>query len=52
MPNTPPAHEGAGLPSQMNLPILAIRNYVIFPVLAFPIKLGRHNAFQSVNQPL
>ncbi|MBL8614183.1 MAG: endopeptidase La [Deltaproteobacteria bacterium] len=52
MPTTPPANEGAGLPSQMNLPILAIRNDVIFPVLAFPIKVGRDKSLQSVNQAL
>ncbi len=31
------------------LPMLAIRNTVIFPVLAFPINVGREKSLQSVN---
>ena len=32
-----PTQDGPSLPKELELPILAIRNTVIFPVLAFPI---------------
>ncbi len=45
-------HEGSNLPSQLDLPILAIRNTVIFPVLAFPINVGRRKSLQAVERAL
>jgi ATP-dependent Lon protease len=44
--------EGSGLPSTLELPILAIRNTVIFPVLAFPINVGRDKSLSAVDQAL
>ena len=44
----PPVH----LPSELNLPILAIRNTVIFPVLAFPINVGRDKSLEAVERAL
>jgi ATP-dependent Lon protease len=52
MPIDPPDSEGTSLPSQMTLPILAIRNTVIFPVLAFPINVGRDKSLQAVEKAL
>ena len=40
------------LPSELELPILAIRNTVIFPVLAFPINVGREKSLAAVEQAL
>ena len=40
--------EGTTLPSSLELPILAIRNTVIFPVLAFPINVGRDKSLRAV----
>ena len=40
------------LPSELNLPILAIRNTVIFPVLAFPINVGREKSLEAVERAL
>jgi len=36
------------LPSELDLPILAIRNTVIFPVLAFPINVGRDKSLKAI----
>ncbi|MEL6349169.1 MAG: endopeptidase La [Myxococcota bacterium] len=47
-----PEQEGTTLPSRLDLPILAIRNTVIFPVLAFPINVGRRKSLQAVEQAL
>ncbi len=52
MPIDSPGSEGSSLPSQMNLPVLAIRNTVIFPVLAFPINVGRDKSLQAVEEAL
>jgi ATP-dependent Lon protease len=52
MPNESPDIEGTSLPSQLDLPILAIRNTVIFPVLAFPINVGRDKSLAAVEQAL
>lgn len=52
MPIDTPGSEGSSLPSQMNLPVLAIRNTVIFPVLAFPINVGRDKSLLAVEQAL
>ncbi|MSQ02435.1 MAG: endopeptidase La [Myxococcales bacterium] len=51
----PPSYEqGASpnLPSELDLPILAIRNTVIFPVLAFPINVGRDKSLEAVERAL
>jgi ATP-dependent Lon protease len=48
--NTEP--EGSNLPSTLDLPILAIRNTVIFPVLAFPINVGRRKSLMAVERAL
>ncbi len=42
----------AGLPSTLDLPVLAIRNTVIFPVLAFPINVGRDKSLAAVEKAL
>ena len=47
-----PAQDGASLPRELNLPILAIRNTVIFPVLAFPINVGREKSLLAVDEAL
>ncbi|MEC7947742.1 MAG: endopeptidase La [Myxococcota bacterium] len=44
--------EGGSLPASMDLPILAIRNTVIFPVLAFPINVGRDKSLKAVEEAL
>jgi len=51
----PPSYEqGAppNLPAELDLPILAIRNTVIFPVLAFPINVGRDKSLEAVERAL
>ncbi len=40
------------LPAELSLPILAIRNTVIFPVLAFPINVGREKSLDAVERAL
>jgi ATP-dependent Lon protease len=52
MSNDTPEQDGGSLPREMNLPILAIRNTVIFPVLAFPINVGRDKSLLAVEQAL
>ena len=52
MPFDTPEQEGSNLPSMLDLPILAIRNTVIFPVLAFPINVGRRKSLQAVERAL
>jgi ATP-dependent Lon protease len=47
-----PEPEGSNLPSTLDLPILAIRNTVIFPVLAFPINVGRRKSLMAVERAL
>jgi len=41
-----------GLPGELDLPVLAIRNTVIFPVLAFPINVGRDKSLQAIEKAL
>ncbi len=41
-----------GLPGELDLPVLAIRNTVIFPVLAFPINVGREKSLQAIEKAL
>jgi len=50
----PPSFDQANvdLPSELSLPILAIRNTVIFPVLAFPINVGRDKSLDAVEKAL
>lgn len=45
-------HSGTDLPGELDLPILAIRNTVIFPVLAFPINVGRDKSLRAVERAL
>ena len=52
MPIDNPDSEGSSLPSELELPILAIRNTVIFPVLAFHINVGRDKSLTAVEQAL
>ena len=44
--------EGGTLPSELELPVLAIRNTVIFPVLAFPINVGRDKSLKAIEQAM
>ena len=44
--------DGPSLPETLELPILAIRNTVIFPVLAFPINVGREKSLLAVDEAL
>ena len=44
--------EGVNLPSQLDLPVLAIRNTVIFPVLAFPINVGREKSLKAIEEAM
>ena len=47
-----PTQDGPSLPKELDLPILAIRNTVIFPVLAFPINVGREKSLLAVDEAL
>ncbi len=47
-----PTSEEGSLPSTLDLPILAIRNSVIFPVLARPINVGRDKSLRAVEAAL
>jgi ATP-dependent Lon protease len=47
-----PDIESSSLPSHLDLHILAIRNTVIFPVLAFPINVGREKSLHAVESAL
>jgi ATP-dependent Lon protease len=40
------------LPASLEVPVLAIRNTVIFPVLAFPINVGRPKSVKAVEEAL
>src|SRR6188472_2843826 len=42
----------ANLPPILEIPVLAIRNTVIFPVLAFPINVGRSKSVRAVEEAL
>ena len=44
--------DSPALPDVLELPVLAIRNTVIFPVLAFPINVGRGRSVQAVEEAL
>jgi ATP-dependent Lon protease len=47
-----PTQDGPSLPTELELPVLAIRNTVIFPVLAFPINVGREKSLLAVDEAL
>ena len=47
-----PEAEGNNLPSELELPVLAIRNTVIFPVLAFPINVGRDKSLKAIEKAM
>ena len=47
-----PEPTGSNLPRTLELPILAIRNTVIFPVLAFPINVGRTKSLRAIERAL
>jgi ATP-dependent Lon protease len=42
----------SNLPDNLEIPVLAIRNTVIFPVLAFPINVGRERSVRAVEEAL
>ncbi len=44
--------DATNLPDTMDVPVLAIRNTVIFPVLAFPINVGRPKSVNAVDNAL
>jgi ATP-dependent Lon protease len=45
-------NENQELPATLEVPVLAIRNTVIFPVLAFPISVGRKKSVRAVEEAL
>jgi len=49
---SPPETPAANLPAELEIPVLAIRNTVIFPVLAFPINVGRAKSVRAVEQAM
>ncbi|MCB9680891.1 MAG: endopeptidase La [Alphaproteobacteria bacterium] len=50
--DTPTDPETIDLPDVLDVPVLAIRNTVIFPVLAFPINVGRPQSVKAVERAL
>jgi ATP-dependent Lon protease len=44
--------EETQLPPELDLPVLAIRNTVIFPVLAFPINVGRDKSLKAIEEAM
>ena len=42
----------SNIPDNLEIPVLAIRNTVIFPVLAFPINVGRERSVRAVEEAL
>ncbi len=48
----PGDQQPVNLPPELSIPILAIRNTVIFPVLAFPINVGRNKSLEAVERAL
>jgi ATP-dependent Lon protease len=51
-PSNPSSGDSANLPDVLDVPVLAIRNTVIFPVLAFPINVGRPKSVEAVEEAL
>jgi ATP-dependent Lon protease len=50
--DSPTDPSSANLPAELDIPVLAIRNTVIFPVLAFPINVGRTKSVRAVEAAL
>ncbi|MFK7927030.1 MAG: endopeptidase La [Myxococcota bacterium] len=50
--DNPASSDSASLPELLDVPVLAIRNTVIFPVLAFPINVGRPKSVRAVEEAL
>lgn len=50
--DNPTDSNGQTVPSELDIPVLAIRNTVIFPVLAFPINVGRSKSVKAVEEAL
>ena len=50
--DNPAGSDSANLPEVLDVPVLAIRNTVIFPVLAFPINVGRPKSVRAVERAL
>jgi len=50
--DNPGSSDSANLPEVLDVPVLAIRNTVIFPVLAFPINVGRPKSVRAVERAL
>ena len=48
----PTEAETVDVPPELEVPVLAIRNTVIFPVLAFPISVGRRKSVRAVEEAL
>jgi len=48
----PSDSDATHLPPVLDVPVLAIRNTVIFPVLAFPINVGRAKSVRAVEEAL
>ncbi|MCB9791905.1 MAG: endopeptidase La [Alphaproteobacteria bacterium] len=44
--------DAGSLPKELELPVLAIRNTVIFPVLAFPINVGRDKSLKAIEEAM
>jgi len=44
--------DDTNLPPELELPVLAIRNTVIFPVLAFPINVGREKSLRAIERAM
>jgi ATP-dependent Lon protease len=51
-PENPSDPDPTNLPPVLDVPVLAIRNTVIFPVLAFPINVGRNKSVRAVEEAL
>jgi len=50
--DNPTDPSSANLPAELDIPVLAIRNTVIFPVLAFPINVGRTKSVRAIEKAL
>jgi ATP-dependent Lon protease len=50
--DNPASGDASSLPEVLDVPVLAIRNTVIFPVLAFPINVGRPKSVKAVERAL
>ena len=50
--DNPSSTDSSDIPELLDVPVLAIRNNVIFPVLAFPINVGRAKSVRAVEEAL